>query len=95
MKEINRLLGSTDSPPAVIIPHRLRFDVLVPPKHHVPLAVADDEIVSQVELAEALCPRPFRPKLLTNDTGMLIRARVVGLDVRYVEPTVPKPPILK
>lgn len=86
LKEINRLLSAPGSPPAVIEPHRLRLDVVVPPAQHVPLAVADDEIVSQVETMEALCQPPFRPRLLTNDTGMMIRAKVVGLDVRHVEP---------
>lgn len=89
LKEINQLLSDPESPPVAIRPHQLRFDVLMPSTHHEPLAVTDDEIVSQVEAMEALCQRPFRPRLLTNDTGMMIRARVVGLDVRHVEPAEP------
>lgn len=85
LKEINGLLGDRIAAPVDLSGNRLRFDVFVPPPSHVPLPVADDEIVSQVEAMEALCLRPYRPRLLTNDTGMLIRSKVAAVDVRHVD----------
>jgi rRNA-processing protein FCF1 len=81
---IERHLGSVGEPrPLDETPHLI--EILPDPPGNRRLPIADDEIVQCAADVQAVAGRTVH--IVTNDTGMLVRARAAGLDAHRLEGT--------
>lgn len=81
---LREISASLDGDGSAAIQPWLRLQALVPSLDHVPLAVADNEIIDQTRQLRSRVGRGYRIRLLTCDFGMATRARMAKLEVQLL-----------
>jgi rRNA-processing protein FCF1 len=82
LREISRRV---DGPRFASLSANTTLQIAIPPLGHVPLPVADDEIIDQVRQLRIWVGSAHKIRLLTADTGMAMRARFANVDVLHLE----------